>query len=48
MWDKEIMDLIKQGLSDEKIAEQMPFGIEYVSRLRGRLEEFSYTQREGV
>ncbi|GIN74022.1 hypothetical protein J14TS2_44970 [Bacillus sp. J14TS2] len=48
MWDYEIMHLFKQGLSDEKIAEQIPFGIEYVTRLRGRLAELSYTQQKGV
>lgn len=40
-WDIEIIRLIKQGLSDKKIAEQLPFTLAYVTNLRIALEESS-------
>ena len=40
-WDYHIMHLIKSGLSDKEIAEQIPFTIGYVQRLRKNIKTFS-------
>lgn len=37
-WDFKIIDLIKQGLCEEKIAEQVPFRSDYVKKLRYALK----------
>lgn len=47
-WDMEIIRLIKQGLSDKSIAEQVPFRSDYVTNLRMSLKGVSVVQPNGV
>ena len=46
-WDYHIIYLIKKGLNNKKIAEQVPFTTSHVERVRENLKSFSGVKMKG-